>query len=117
MPGDRITITQNTAWFPSYDYCLCNFDTGKVVEVNLSLGPAIGSPFTHWIDAIDYRENVVILEDGSRWSITSRDSSAFRRWMPGDIVIVGANDGWLSGSRPFILIDVAANTFARAYDF
>lgn len=103
---DVLVITPNHTWFSAYNYKITNQSTGEAVVANMYLGPIYNSIYTHWILAIDYYYNNVYLEDGSVWSMSSFDSGTVSRWMVNDTVIIGVNDGWLSSSRPNILINV-----------
>lgn len=111
-PSDIVAITPNHSWFSSYNYTLTNQNTGEAVNANLYLGPIYNGPFTHWIAAIDYYNNIIYLEDGSRWSMSSFDSSIVYSWVLNDTVIIGVNDGLFSSSRPNILINVNTLTYA-----
>jgi len=112
MTGDTIIIVPNDEWFSSFDYKLVNLNTGAKIKVNLSLGPIYNGIYTHWIVAIDYYRNEVVLEDGSFWRMSSFDESVFKKWLPNDTVIIGINDNWLSGANPNILINVNTNNHA-----
>jgi hypothetical protein len=114
-PTDLIVITPNQSWFSSYSFCLTNQNTGQSVPVNLELGPvapSFGAIYTHWIASIDYFLHIIYLEDGSTWDMSAFDRNITEEWMPGDVVIIGVNDGWLSSSKPNVLINVATLTFA-----
>lgn len=111
-PMAPVIITQNHAWRwrSPYDFRLTNQWTGQSVGINIDLGPI--SPvyacfYTHWIVDIDYYKNIVYLEDGSKWHMSIFDSSTISQWVPGDIVIIGVNDGWLFAYNPNMLINVA----------
>jgi len=113
LAGDTIIITPNHSWFSSYDFRLINQNTGASVPVVLSLGPVYNGIYTHWITAIDYNANQLCLEDGSVWSISGLDDSVSNKWVINDTVIIGINDGWWSGSRPNILINVNMVNYVR----
>lgn len=113
---DPITVTQNTTWFSSYNYRLINQFTGSSVEANLYLGPVVNGLYTHYINWIDYGYGAVMLTDGSRWYISSRDLSIFSCWAFDDTIIIGTNSGW-DGSCDAILINVTMNNFVRAYQY
>lgn len=112
LPSDLIVITPNHAWFSVYNFRLTNQNTGVSVETNLTLGPIYNAPFTHWITAIDYYNDVVYLEDGTIWNMSYFDDSIVRKWVVNDTVIIGINDSWLSSSRPNILINVNMLNYA-----
>jgi hypothetical protein len=110
-----VVITPNHSWFSPYAFRLTNQHTGESVAVNLDLGPIApiyASYYTHWIVNIDYYNNIVYLEDGSVWYMSSFDSNIVNQWISGDVVIIGVNDGWLFASNPNVLINVAMLNFA-----
>jgi hypothetical protein len=112
---DLVVITPNHSWLSLYAFRLTNQSTGESLAANLKMGPmapAVGSPYTHWITAVDYLSNRVYLEDGSLWHMSVFDSNIVNQWVPGDVVIIGVNDGWLSSSNPNVLINVAMLNFA-----
>lgn len=113
IPSDVIVITPNHSWFSSYNFRLTNQNTGVSVESNLTLGPIYNAPFTHWIVSIDYYNHMVYLEDGTIWKMSYFDDYIFRKWVINDTVIIGINDGWLSSSRPNILINVNMLNYAQ----
>lgn len=110
--GDTLIIIANNDWFSSYDYKIVNLNTGAKIKVNLSLGPIYNGFYTHWIIAIDYFRNEIVLEDGSFWKMSSLDDSVFQKWLPNDTIIIGINDGWFSSSNPNMLINVNTNNHA-----
>lgn len=116
LPGDELYITQNTSWFSIYDYRLHNRMTGSSVETNLSLGPLLNNPYTHWITDINLSQNLVLLEDGSSWEVYSGDALLLKKWLATDVVVVGVNQGWCSSTRPCLLINVNMNQYVRALD-
>lgn len=105
LATDVVVITPNHSWLSIYDYCIVNQNTGTYVQANLALflNPLFHTSFNHRIVAIDDVLQMVWLQDGSRWSITSLDYST--RWQINDTIIIGVNDGWLSATRPNILIN------------
>jgi len=106
-----LVITPNHAWFSVYDYVITNQNTGVAVQVNLVVGPLYNAVYRHYIVAIDYVLDHVVLDDGSVWTMT--DFTVMNQWVPGDTVIVGVNDGWFSSSYPNILINVNTLSYAR----
>lgn len=112
LTGDLIIITPNHEWFSIYDYKVINLNTGAVVRVNLKLGPFYNGVYTHWIVGIDYYRREVLLEDGSLWSVSNWDQSIVNKWILNDTVIIGINDGFLSGSNPNIMINVNVLNYA-----
>lgn len=117
LPSDILSITPNHTWFSPYDYVITNENTGDWVHVNLYLGPLYSGPHTHWIIAIDTYNNIVYLEDGSAWHISSFDSRVIYSWAVNDTVIIGTNDGLFSSSRPNILINVNTLNYAAGVNY
>lgn len=111
--GDTVFILPND-WFSIYSYRIVNQQTGAVVDVNLSQGPIYNCVYTHWIVGIDYWNEEIWLEDGSRWTITAFDYSTFKKWALNDTVIIGINDDYMSTTRPNILINVNMLNYCRA---
>lgn len=114
LTTDLLVITPNHEWFSIYEYCVTNQNTGMTVRVNMVLGPLFDALFRHWIVAIDYVSDRVWLDDGSVWDLALGDYSAFQKWLPGDTVIIGVNDGWFSSYNPNILINVNVLNHARS---
>jgi hypothetical protein len=110
LPTDLIVIKPHTSLFSSYRYELVNQNTGVKVLTNLYLGPVYGNPYTHWIAAIDYYNNVIYLEDGTIWSMSLFDSGIISEWVPNDTVIIGVTDGLLN---PNFLLNVNLLTDAK----
>jgi hypothetical protein len=113
LTSDAILIVP-PAFFSSYQYALINQNTGCRVEVNLTLGPIFNGHYTHWVIALDRELGRICLEDGSIWEIFCLDLVPSKRWMIGDTVIMGINDGWFSGSKPNVLINVNLNEYIKA---
>lgn len=111
LATDTIIIVPGS-YFSVYGYKLINVNTGAQVEVNLTLGPVYNGVFTHWIAAIDYFWNEIILEDGTVWKFFW-DDSVMKNWLINDTVIIGINDGAFSSSEPNILINVSMLNYAR----
>ena len=114
LTSDLLVITPNHSWFSSYMFCITNQNTGASVKVNLNLGPIYNGLFTHWIVSINYFTQEICLEDGSVWKLSGFDSGIFNKWLLNDTVIIGVNDGFLSSSKPNILINVNTLTYSRA---
>lgn len=114
LTSDLVVISANSDWFSSYMFRMTNQNTGVSVKCNLTLGPIYNGLFTHWIVGLNYFTNQLILDDGSIWKVTGFDSSTFSQWMLNDTIIIGINDGFLSSSKPNILINVNTLTYARA---
>lgn len=114
LTSDRLVVTPNHSWFSSFMFCITNQDTGVSVKANLFLGPIYNGLYTHWIVAINYYTQEICLEDGSIWKLSGFDSSIYNKWLLNDTIIIGVNDGFLSSSKPNILINVNTLTYSRA---
>ena len=112
---DPIVITPDHSWMSLYQFVMTNQNTGEAIGVNLHLSPYVNGPFTHWIIAIDDYNSTVYLEDGSFWKMSIFDGSILYRWVVGDSVIIGVNDGYFSSSRPNILINVNTLDYVSGY--
>jgi len=112
LTTDDIVITPNKNIFSIYPMVLTNQQTGASVQSGLAVGPVIGGFFSHWIIAIDKYNDQICLEDGSIWSMSPLDHDITKKWLAGDTVIIGINDGILSSIRPNILINVNVNNYA-----
>lgn len=115
LTGDTIIIVPNTNPFSIYSYRLINLNTGANVKVNLALGPIYNGIYTKWIVAIDTYYGEIMLQDGSFWKMSSWDSLITNNWYINDTVIIGINNGWLSGSNPNILININRTNYAIGY--
>ncbi|KAF3363211.1 Uncharacterized protein PHSC3_000225 [Chlamydiales bacterium STE3] len=109
-----LVITPNHSWFSTYMFRMTEQSTGTSVKVNMYLGPIYNGLYTHWIVAINYYTQEICLEDGSVWRLSGLDAGIFNKWLLNDTVIIGVNDGFLSTSKPNILINVNTLTYSRA---
>jgi hypothetical protein len=114
-PTHPVIITKNHAWGSPYAFRLTNQWSGQSVAIDIHLGPIApiyACYYTHWIKEIDYYNNTIKLEDNSIWYMSMFDAATVNQWIPGDIVIIGVNDGWLFAYNPNMLINVATLDFA-----
>jgi hypothetical protein len=114
LTTDLVVITPNHEWFSSYMFKMTNQNTAASIKCNLTLGPIYNGLYTHWITAINYYTHEICLEDGSIWKVTGFDASIFSKWLLNDTIIIGVNDGFLSSSKPNMLINVNTLTYVRA---
>lgn len=112
--SDQIVITPNHELFSSYLFKMTNQQTGVTVKCNMQLGPFYNGIYTYWIYAINYYTQEIVLNDGSVWDVSSFDSSVFNQFLVNDTVIIGINDGFLSLTKPNILINVNILNWVRA---
>ncbi len=113
---DPIITTQNHRWFSKYQYKLINQSTGSTLEANLYLGPIKDGSYTRYVIAVDSSRHELILNDQTRWRISSYDLLSFQEWMLHDAVIIGHNSGWDSECQG-LLINVNMNQCIRAEQF
>lgn len=114
LTSDLIVLSPNHDWFSSHLFRMSNQNTSISIKCNLKFGPVYNGVYTHWIIGINYYTQEIFLEDGSIWQVTGFDSSVFNKWLLNDTVIIGINDGFLSATKPNILINVNTLTYARA---
>ena len=112
--NDLIVLTVNHEWFSTELFRMSNQNTGVSVRCNMVLGPIYHGLYTHWIVGINYYTQEIYLEDGSIWQMSGFDTSIFNKWLLNDTVVIGVNDGYLSSTKPNILINVNTLTSARA---
>lgn len=113
---DVILITQNHSWFSKYKYKLVNETIGSSLEAKLHLGPSKRSEYIRYVIETDIRDGIAILNDGTRWKVSSLDKHLFKEWELNDAVIIGYNSGWDSDCQG-LLINVAMNQPIRAEQF
>lgn len=112
--GDHLNIFPNKDFWKITTYKLENRTLGESVRVDLSRGPLLSSPYTRFVTAIDVLFDSVYLTDGTRWDVLWTDASSLKHWMTNDVIIIGLNSGWFSGSHPAILINVTLNEYVAA---
>ncbi len=112
--GDKIAIVANRTWFSSYLYKLVNFNSLDIVPTNLLLFPFLDSLNTRWIERIDYDSRTLVLNDGSKWSVSRLDKGEFKHLKVFDVIVIGVNDGWWRSYNPNILIQVNTMKYVRA---
>jgi hypothetical protein len=109
---DMILILPSS-WFSNYDYSLVNIATGAHVDVEI-VQPGPETLFQgYYILDIDYDNRRICLNDGSIWSMCRFDTSALKRWNPGDWITIGVNDDWLQRWNQNILININNTEFIR----
>lgn len=115
LATDLIVISRNKALFSSYDFKITNQNTGASILANLYMGPFYDSLYRRWVAAIDDYNNLVYLDDGSVWSMSTFDFSIIYEWSVGDTVIIGVSD---SIFNPNFLLNVDLMTYAsgKAYN-
>lgn len=114
LATDEIVLLANQSFFSFYDYKLLNMQTGAEVEANMLLPPLLGNFYTRQIIGFNDAYNYIYLSDGSVWTISPYDFHLYKKWVMGDIVMIGANRGWDSNIRPNILVNASYRTYIRA---
>lgn len=112
MQTDCVVISPNDAWFSTYKFLMTNKVTGDAVEVNMVQGPYYNGLASHWVVAVDYYNQQMMLEDGTLWNISYSDYSVMKYWQVNDTVMIGINTSWFS-SYPNILINVKRLNYVR----
>ncbi len=75
--------------FSTNKFVLTNRVTNDSVEVNMVQGPYYNGLHTHWVVAIDYYNQRMVLEDGSLWDISSSGLFVMKHWLVNDTVMIG----------------------------
>lgn len=123
--NDLLVIAQNTSLFAGeYKFRIYNHTKDDYIGVKANLLLSAFLDRSVQIVDIDVAKRLIFLTDGSIWSISSEDDFIYsdllgglaqRRWIPGDQLIVGVNDGFWSYSRPYLLINTNLDgKFVRA---
>jgi hypothetical protein len=111
---DPLMIVQNKECFSSYSYWLLNLATNTKVKVNLIAPPYVSKAY--WVQCFDDYLNELYLQDGSLWKIDNcfTCKSIMRRWLEGDVIIIGTNDSYGKYSYPHILINARTGEYVEA---
>jgi hypothetical protein len=106
LMSDNLYVTQG-GWFSKNYYKIVNQSRGIEIEVDLKATPIVGGSFTRTVIYVDYKNGLITLNDGTIWNVLSNDNYLLSTgpWCVNDIVVVGLNSDWYSGSYPFILIN------------
>lgn len=121
-PYDDVVIVPASWWsknINNMDFTLCNIRTGQSVDVKLYLNPSEYGYYTRKIREIVplYDNPYLILDDGSFWPLNNSDRAIWGEnkygqlmWQPGDLIIIGMNDGFItSWFYPNILINASCS--------
>ncbi len=111
---DPVIITPSTIKQSAYQYNIANQASGQVIQATLTMGPTYNGPTNHWITDIDLINNLVYLEDGTRWLIGTADRRILRKWQINDTVIIGVNNNVNAKRAPHILLNVQMLNHATA---
>ena len=113
-PNDPLIFYPNDSLFSgAYNLRLYNEKIHNSVHVKLLVQPFYNGKYTYWITEIDSRNSTLTINDATIWDISGWDSEKLSYWEPGHTVIIGRNDSWF-GSRPYILINAATQTYVYA---
>jgi hypothetical protein len=108
---DMPIVIELNSW-SHYRYRLKNWATFESVPVELALGPFKENCIL--ITDINYYKDQVALSNGSFWRIGYKfwdQTSSFKNWQPGQAVLIGESDKWLSS--PYILININENDYVH----
>lgn len=115
LTNDPVAIYPNKdVFWKTTNYKLTNLALDETIDVDLIRGPRLNSIYTKYVTGVDTFFDSIYLSDGSRWDVAWSDSALTRHWAPNDVVIIGDNYGWFSGSYPSILINVSLNQYVTA---
>lgn len=113
---DVVFIVPNANGYtnPYYYFRLYNQtkDVSVAVQLRLFVIPPYHSVYNHQVCGYDDFQCMIWLEDGSVWSVYPGDYS--QMWALGHTILIGVNNGDLSSTRPYILINADRNKYVRA---
>jgi|LakMenE01Jun11ns_1017448.scaffolds.fasta_scaffold9943420_4 hypothetical protein len=111
--GDSIAILQAPAkWWGGnsiYPFILYNLKKDEFVEVKFAAEPEHTNCFRRYITEVSREsgDSCVILNDGSLWPLRESERKIWKDWKPGDVIIIGTNNTYLSWIYPpNILINI-----------
>jgi hypothetical protein len=97
----------------TYNYVLKNESVGNYIHAELYLSPFYNGEKTFWITEIS--ERTVVLNDGSKWDVSFWSKPELRRWLVGEIIIIGVNKGFFTSLlNPYILINCTTKDYVRS---
>jgi len=115
LPLDIVYVTQSDYMSNSHAYMIINESRGTAVYA-ARLGKPYIWPYAKEIFDMDSILDRILLNDGTIWNIAWIDDSIFKRWLPGDRVIIGINSGHDSYRYPYLLINVGIDTLNLGID-
>ncbi|MEI6242289.1 MAG: hypothetical protein WCP39_02665 [Chlamydiota bacterium] len=109
---DPLIITQNHSWFSDYSYVIVNKYTGESVLATLDLGPLEDSQWLKKVQFVNVSRSEIILDNQTKWKVSSWDRDLIKEWKSGDVVIIGTNTSQFSFKKN-LLINVSMNEYIR----
>ena len=110
---NKLLITQNHAGFSTSRYALVNLDRKSAIPVSLAVEPAPNKSI-FFVKGIDVVNDVVALNDSTKWIAHSSDRSHLNKMKENDRVIIGVNTGDDKDRSPYVIVDTANNYYIRA---
>lgn len=109
--GDPVAITQAyKKWWGNndlYPLALYNRRTDEYIEVKFAAEPEPHNFYRRYIYEINKTEgnSYLILNDNTLWPLREKDRDTWDYWIPGDVLVIGTNNTYLSYFNPNILIN------------
>jgi uncharacterized protein YlzI (FlbEa/FlbD family) len=114
-PSNRLVITQNHLLLSIDRFALANVDIATATSASHLILPNPAAENAYFIDAIDYPNSKVTLNDGSQWIVHSSDHSVIKKMLAHHRIIVGANTAPNECESPYLLIDIdTGSSYVRA---
>lgn len=109
-PSDIVYVTHAECPFCSHPYMLVNENRATVVYATRLTKPDSWL-FTKRIALIDRFMDRIMLNDGTWWNVAWIDDLTLDRWLEGDLVIIGINNGYDKVLYPCTLINIGIDIF------
>ncbi len=109
----NLVITQNHASFSTSPFALVNLDIKLAEPISLMREPT-PSKSAHYVKNIISVNDIVTLNNDSKWVIHSSDRGKMNKMAENDRIVIGVNTGDDRNSNPYLLIDTTTNNFVRA---
>lgn len=109
-PSDTVYITHADCPFCSHPYMIVNENRATVVYATRLTKPDSWL-FTKKIAFIDRFMDRIMLNDGTWWNVAWIDDLTLDRWLEGDAIIIGINNGYDKALYPCTLINVGIDIF------
>ena len=109
--GDPIAIRQaSRKWWGNndlYPFVIYNRRTDENIEVKFATEPEYHNFYRRYINEISKSENnaFIVLNDNTLWPLKEKERDIWSSWIPGDVIIIGSNNTYLSWLNPNILIN------------
>lgn len=117
--GDTLLISPNHSFDGSRFY-ITNTQRNIYVSADITMAPKRNQKETFIVHAVDYYKREIQTRNSQglvyRWKVHNRDVRFLNEWRPGQAVIFGANDWWLSSwfsSCKSIMLNIEMNEYIR----